>query len=207
MYIEQAIVFGITALIASIIPGPAMLMALTHGMNHGAARTTASALGNVSVTIFQAGLSLTGLGTVLVASETVFQVIKWGGVAYLIYVGISVLLSSELSFKRDSNSEKTVSFKKLFGQGAMVTAGNPKAVIFFTAVFPQFIREDGSYLSQGLILISLCAFSAFISFMVYAIGGQKIVNVLSNGFFRKYFKKVLGLTFIGAGIGLALSKK
>lgn len=209
MYTDLILVFGMTAMIAAIIPGPTMLMALTHGMNHGVRKTTASAMGNVSVTVLQAAVSITGLGTILVASEAVFQVVKWAGAAYLIYMGIMVLRSPEMSVdnKQNENGENSVSFKKLFMQGALVTAGNPKAIIFFTAVFPQFIREEGSYMAQSSILIGICAITAFISCMIYAAGGQKILKVLVNATFKKFFKRALGSTFIGAGIALALSRK
>ena len=82
------LLFSMTVFIASIIPGPSMLLALTHGMNFGVKRTIASALGNVTVTIIQASISIAGLGAVLVASESVFQVIKWAGAIYLIYMSL-----------------------------------------------------------------------------------------------------------------------
>jgi threonine/homoserine/homoserine lactone efflux protein len=69
-------IYLMTVFIASILPGPSMLLALTHGMNYGARRTLASAMGNVTVTLAQASISIAGLGAILVASEVVFNVIK-----------------------------------------------------------------------------------------------------------------------------------
>ncbi len=88
------LLFSMTVFVASIIPGPSMLLALTHGMHYGAKRTIASAMGNVTVTIIQAAVSLAGLGTILIASETTFQLIKWAGAAYLIYMGISTFIGA-----------------------------------------------------------------------------------------------------------------
>ena len=105
------------------------------------------------------------------------------------------------------STNKWNSLRKMYLQAAFVTAGNPKAIVFFTAVFPQFIDPNAAYFSQFCILISICAFIAFNCFMIYAIGGQKIVSLFSKATIGKCIKRVIGSTFIGAGIGLAVSNK
>ena len=209
MSFNFVLLFSMTVFVASIIPGPSMLLALTHGMQYGAKRTIASAMGNVTVTLIQASVSIAGLGTILIASETTFQLIKWAGAAYLIYMGIRMLFSSNMSLSPNelNHTNKWNSIKRMYLQAAFVTAGNPKAIVFFTAVFPQFIDPNAAYLSQFYILISICAFIAFNCFMIYAIGGQKIVSLLSKATIGKYIKRVIGSTFIGVGVGLAASKK
>ena len=201
------LLFSVTVFVASIIPGPSMLLALTHGMHYGVKRTIASAMGNVTVTLIQAAISIAGLGTILIASETIFQLIKWAGAAYLIYMGISILCTSKMSLSLSEFNPPTKwnSLRKMYLQSAFVTAGNPKAIVFFTAVFPQFIDTNGAYLIQFCVLMSICAFIAFSCFMIYAFGGQKIVSLFSKAKVGKYVKRVIGGTFIGAGIGLAAS--
>ncbi len=210
MSIHFLFLFSMTVFIASIIPGPSMLLALTHGMQFGARRTMASALGNVAVTMVQAFISIVGLGTVLLASETVFLVIKWAGAGYLIYMGITMLLSSGQGFEvqaADDSAPKSIPLRKMFFQASMVTAGNPKAIVFFTAVFPQFINPGTGYALQCSILLSLMALIAFVCFMLYALGGQKIVSVFSMASVGRLIKRVIGTSFIGAGIGLAASHR
>lgn len=203
------LLYAITVFIASIIPGPSMLLALTHGMHYGAKRTIASAVGNMTVTFIQASISIAGLGTILIASETVFNIIKWMGAVYLIYIGISLLRSADLSLSPGelNESEKGYSIKKMFLQAAFVTAGNPKAIVFFTAVFPQFITPDAPYLIQSAVLLSVLECVAFGCFMIYALCGQKIVSQFSRPAVKKYFKRLIGGSFIGAGIGIAVSNK
>ena len=200
------LLYLMTVFIASIIPGPSMLLALTHGMQYGAKRTMASAMGNVTVTLIQASISIAGLGTILIASETIFYIIKWAGAAYLIYIGISILCSSKMSLSPSefNHSFKWHSLRKMYIQAVFVTAGNPKAILFFTAIFPQFINPNATYLIQSCILLGTCAIIAFGCFMIYAIGGQKIVSLFSKATVGKYIKRVIGGTFIGAGIGLAV---
>lgn len=208
MSFDFLIIFSVTVFVASIIPGPSMLLALTHGINYGAKRTIASALGNVSITFIQASISLAGLGSILIASETVFQIIKLFGAAYLIYMGISILCSSKSLFIDKSNNYiKNSSFKKMFIRSALVTAGNPKAILFFTAIFPQFINTKSDYFIQYFVLMTICLIIAFICFMIYAICGQKIVTIFLKYTIGNYVKKMIGCTFIGAGIGLAINRK
>ncbi len=203
------VLYSMTVFIASIIPGPSMLLALTHGMQYGVRKTVSSALGNVAVTLLQASVSIAGLGTILIASETIFHVIKWVGAAYLIFMGIHIFCSSNMTFSSGNPglSAKSNSAKKMFLQAAFVTAGNPKAIIFFTAIFPQFIDPDSAYLSQSFILLGIGALIAFACFMIYAVGGQKIISLFSKTNIARFLNKIIGGTFIGAGIGLAASNK
>jgi homoserine/homoserine lactone efflux protein len=199
--------FALTVFVASMIPGPSMLLALSHGMQHGSRKTIVSAFGNVTVTLIQAFISIAGLGTVLLASESVFFAIKWAGAAYLVYMGINIFFSSKWSLSQSEDaSAQSDSKGRMFLQAAFVTAGNPKAIVFFTAVFPQFIDPNIGFLFQCSVLLSILAVIAFCCFMCYAIGGQKIVMLYSRANVGKYVKRVIGGTFIGAGIGLALSK-
>lgn len=203
------LLYSITVFVASIIPGPSMLLALTHGMQYGARRTVASAMGNLTVTLLQASISIAGLGAVLIASENIFQCIRWAGAAYLIYMGIGIWRTSKMSIGKANASGplKKVPLRKMFLQAVLVTAGNPKAIVFFTAVFPQFLTPGTAYLPQICILMGTGSLIAFSCFMTYAIGGQKIVSLFSGKTIGKYMTRGIGGTFIGAGIGLAATNK
>jgi threonine/homoserine/homoserine lactone efflux protein len=203
------LLYTTTIFIATIIPGPGMLLALTHGMLYGAKRTTASALGNLVVTLLQASVSIAGLGAVLIASETLFGLIKYIGAAYLVYMGISILCRSENIFLSDNGCQAAagMSLTKLFMQSALVTAGNPKAIIFFTAVFPQFIDPHAAYLPQFCLLMGIGATIAFGCFMLYAVCGQKIIALLSATKIMRWFNRTIGSAFVLSGIGLATSNR
>lgn len=115
------LLYAVTVFVASIIPGPSMLLALTHGMQYGAPKTTCSALGNMSVTLIQAAISIAGLGTILIASETVFIIIKWAGAMYLVYLGVVMFRSSGDAFgvSTKESTDKLVSPSRLFLQGLL----------------------------------------------------------------------------------------
>lgn len=209
MSLNFVLIYTTTVFIASIVPGPSMLLALTHGIQFGAKRTMASAMGNLTITLIQAAISITGLGTILIASETAFQIIKFAGAAYLVYMGVWLLFSSKLTIATGSNSQsqKEISLRKMYLQAAWVTAGNPKAIVFFTAIFPQFINPDAAYLPQFFFLMSTGALIAFSCFMLYALSGQKIVSLFSSATIGKFINRVIGGTFIGAGVGLAVGNR
>jgi homoserine/homoserine lactone efflux protein len=209
MSFEFFFIYSVTVFVASIVPGPSMLLALTHGMKYGAKRTIASALGNVSITLLQAAISIAGLGAILLASEGLFDIIKWIGAAYLIYMGLSIWRSPNLavSEKPGNHLSSKAPLRKMYIQAAFVTAGNPKAIVFFTAVFPQFIDPNAAFMPQFGMLMGTGGIIAFGCFMIYAIGGQKIVALFSKATIGKYINKIIGGTFIGAGIGLATSNR
>ena len=209
MSLDFILIYATTVFVASIIPGPSMLLALTHGIQFGAKRTIFSALGNLTVTIIQASISIAGLGAILLTSQTAFQIIKFAGAAYLIYLGVGLLLSPEISDKYNKRTNKTLKtpLRKMYLQAAYVTAGNPKAIVFFTAIFPQFISPKAPYASQIMILMSIGCIISFSCFMIYAIGGQKLIAVFSSANVGKYINKIIGGTFIGAGLSLAASNK
>lgn len=202
------LLYTATVFIATIIPGPSMLLALTHGMQFGAKKTIASAMGNLTITVMQASISIGGLGTLLLASETAFQIVKFGGAAYLIYLGFGILFLPGMAIaQQDTMPRQETSPGKMYLQAACVTAGNPKAIVFFTAVFPQFINPETAFLPQYCLLMTIGSLIAFGCFMLYAISGQKLILLFSNATTGKYINKIIGATFIGAGISLAAGSK
>lgn len=209
MSFEFFLIYSVTVFVASFIPDPSMLLALTHGMKYGAKKTIASALGNLSITLIQAAISIAGLGAILIASESLFNIIKWAGAGYLIYMGLSIWFSPNISISEEQNLQPAskATLRKMYLQAAFVTAGNPKAIVFFTAVFPQFINPNTAYIPQFSMLMGTGGVIAFGCFMIYAISGEKIMTLFSKATVGRYINKIIGCTFIGAGIGLASSNK
>jgi threonine/homoserine/homoserine lactone efflux protein len=185
-----------------------MILALNHGIKYGAKRTIATALGNVTATIIQALLTIAGLGAVLVNSETVFNIVKYCGAAYLIYIGVKTFLSSDSNIQLKLNNIKSSNkkFMELFIEAFIVTAGNPKAIVFFTALFPQFINTQNETTFQFFIILSILAIIAFCCMMIYGFFGQKMIGFFNRSKIKNLFNRLVGGTFIGMGIGLATGK-
>ncbi|HEY9125086.1 MAG TPA: LysE family translocator, partial [Bacteroidales bacterium] len=134
--------------------------------------------------------------------------IKWCGVAYLIYLGIMTFFASTSS--KEEISEKPYKEKstyRLFSEGFIIAIGNPKGILFFTALFPQFISTDSASISGFSFLIIPLAIVAITCYMLYAAVGTRISKLFAFATFRKTYNRIVGSIFIGTGIALAFSRK
>jgi homoserine/homoserine lactone efflux protein len=201
------LIYCVTVFIASITPGPSMLLALNHGIRYGVRRTIASALGNNVATFAQALLTIAGLGTVLLHSQTTFSVIKLCGAAYLIFLGITMFFSHDTAMVKQSvYPVKSKTPIDLFAEGFVVTMANPKAILFFTALFPQFISRRQESAWEFFTIVSVLLATTFGCMMIYSLLGLKISGLLKYLKWRKAFNRVVGTTFVAMGIGLATAK-
>ncbi|OUS38167.1 lysine transporter LysE ['Osedax' symbiont bacterium Rs2_46_30_T18] len=210
MSIEILIVFVLTLFITSIIPGPSMLIALTHGVKYGAKATMATALGNTLASCIQAVISIAGLGVLIATSGALFLVIKYIGALYLVYLGVMLWRSASFNLDNSSSAgdgKRQAPLFKMFRQGFVIAAGNPKAILFFTALFPQFIDPGQASLSQYLIMVSLVCICAFSCAMSYAIGGNYLASVFKTSNISKLINKITGGIFVTSGLGLIISSK
>lgn len=206
MSLKYLLLYAVTVLIASITPGPSMLLALNHGIKYGVKRTLGTALGNVAATLIQAVLSIFGLTAVLLRSATVFSVIKYLGAGYLLVIGFRMIFSAVDGIHLSLTQTPEKEFWDLFTEAFGVTAGNPKAIIFFTALFPQFITPGTHTFFQSSIIVVILLTTTFICMMIYGLFGQKITFMLNRPRLRKSFNSLIGVTFVGMGIGLATGK-
>lgn len=206
MKLEFLFIYSLTVFIASITPGPSMLLALNHGVKYGAKRSVATAMGNVTATLIQALLSIAGLSAILLSSEYIFYTIKYLGAAYLIYIGVKTFFSKDIILTSTQTSGDAKRLRQLFTQAFVVTIGNPKAVVFFTALFPQFIKPQQNTMLQFVFILSILLVIAFSCMMIYSYFGQKVTAFFSKAKVRRRFNKVVGGSFIGMGIGLAVEK-
>jgi len=208
MNIEFYFAFVITVFIASGIPGPSMLLGLTHGMRYGFKNTLYTATGNMVASSIQAIISIAGLGILIATSGTLFMIIKYIGAAYLIYLGIILWRSHgwDIPAKNDVSKKETAPKRNLFYQGFMVAAANPKAIVFFTALFPQFLNPKANSILFYIFMVTVVAVAAFTCLMVYAAGGHKIGQYFKRPNIGKLINKITGGFFIGGGTIIVLSE-
>lgn len=162
MTFETWITFFFAACIIAVSPGSGAVLSMSHGLSYGVKKTSTTILG------LQAGLLLilviagAGVGSILLASEVAFSVVKTVGALYLIYLGIS-----QWCAKVDVRSDDTMlqasrsappTLRKRFLLGFLTNATNPKGIIFMVAVLPQFITHGAALVPQLLILaVTMCA--------------------------------------------------
>ncbi|WP_419769973.1 MAG: LysE family translocator [Candidatus Marinarcus sp.] len=200
------LLYSMTVFITSIIPGPSMLLALSHGIKYGAKLSVFTALGNSVASMIQASIAIAGLGVILTTSTTLFMIIKYAGALYLIYLGIK-LFKTHFHIEEEQLKSTDVNKTKLFYDAFIVASSNPKALIFFTALFPLFINENQNSLLHYTLLVSILGLIAFICMMIYSLSSNSIKRVFTKTFLSNYFGKIVGTLFISFGLGLALSKR
>lgn len=191
--------------VLTVTPGPSVLLCVTNGIHFGARRTFASALGSITAVCIIMLVSAAGLGAVLAASEKIFAVIKWVGAAYLVYLGIKTFFSeqSSISVRQSGLSGSPKSLPALYLQGFLVGASNPKALLFFSAFFPQFLKPELPQLPQFMVLgATFVCFECF-WLMFYANFAARVAPWLQTAGRARMFNRVSGLTFVGAGALLA----
>jgi len=226
MSLESWLLYLVTVFFVSATPGPNMLLAMTHGIHYGLRRTLATCLGLMSgLGLIMAG-SAAGLGVLLAASEQMFTVMKYAGAAYLIYLGVKVWRSEPMPVQelqetglegQEGATSRTGSGPSagahltpwgMFRTGMLVSLSNPKAFVFFTALFPQFVDASAPQGPQFLVLISTFVIIESSWQLVYAGGGARLAQWLNSAHRLKLVNQFSGAAFIGAGLLLtAVSRR
>lgn len=189
-------------------PGPSVLLCLTKSVSLGFRSSFFAALGSLTAILIILTLSFTGLGLVVAKSEMAFSVIKWCGAAYLIYLGYKAITSSQESY--DLADDKLGTSSKClphYISGFIVGASNPKAIVFFTALFPQFINTEASMLLQYLVLASTFLVLELSWLLIYSYMGLRSSKWLLKDGRAKIFNRITGGVFIGAGLLLSNTSK
>jgi threonine/homoserine/homoserine lactone efflux protein len=206
--INDFLIFAFASLILNITPGNDMLYVATRSTSLGVKAGIVSALGIAGGCIVHLLAAVIGLSAIIASSAIAFDIIKYAGAAYLIYLGIRSFFSKENKFNIKNNIEKK-SLSKLFWQGVFTNVLNPKVALFFLAFLPQFIHpEKGNTAMQILLLGLWFNFSGTIVNTVVAILFGKLGNWLANKqAFIKWQNKITGLLLVGLGIKVALSSR
>ncbi|QBF33349.1 LysE family translocator [Thalassococcus sp. S3] len=177
MSVEVWLTYLIAVLAFMVTPGPSHLLMLSNSMAHGFQRSLATAAGDLTANALQMIAAGLGLAAILIASQGALTIVKWLGVAYLLWMGIRMWRQADHTNAR-ADAASSASLKTLWYQGFLTSAANPKAVVFFAALFPQFIESEQSFWPQFLILsvTYLIVDGAFLS--GYGVGASWIASKL-----------------------------
>ena len=195
-----------TVLIIAFTPGPSVLLATANSMNHGVKKTIGTILGDLSANFLQIILSSLGLATIIMTSGEVFYAIKWFGVAYLFYMGITKILSRTKT-ENFNEKKKEKSFFNLYGEGFMMSASNPKPIVFFAALFPLFIDQNLSFIPQVVILGLTYLVIDGISLLIYVHFASRLKNYLEDNEKIQLQNKIIGTLLVFSGLMLSMVKR
>jgi len=208
MNLNEYLIFVVITFTFMLSPGPSTFNSMNNGIRYGARKSVIAVLGNVAAFQLLIVLSVIGLGAVLAASEMAFQIIKVIGAVYLAYLGIIIWRSQTVvSANGVGETRVDISALQLCKRAFLVSMSNPKALIYITALLPQFINLNQPSLPQFILTALTIGATQFAAFSAYAILSSKARIWLNNSNNLKIFNRISGATFIGFGIALGLTER
>jgi len=196
------LLFITTTFFVSATPGPNMLLAMTHGIHHGIKSTMATCAGLMVGLALIMLTSAAGLGALLSTSERLFAAVKYIGAAYLIYLGVKTWRAKPTPVREVEDREPSRGIDR-FRTGFLVALSNPKAFIFFTALFPQFMDAQLPQRPQLAILAATFFVIEASWQFAYASCGARLANWLQSEHHARTVNRLSGSAFIGAGLLLS----
>ena len=203
--LSQLYLFLGATLALLLVPGPAVLYITARSANQGRLAGLVSVLAIETANFLQAVAATLGLSAILLSSALAFDVVKYLGAAYLIYLGIRKLLASEEAIAE--GDIKHESLARIYWQGFAINLLNPKTTLFFFAFLPQFVDPSHGSVTAQIILLGLI----FVVLGALTDGTYAIISSMLSGWLRgnKRFKKVQryvsGTVFVGLGITAAMA--
>jgi threonine/homoserine/homoserine lactone efflux protein len=196
-------VFIPTFFFVSITPGMCMTLAMTLGMSIGVRRTLWMMIGELLGVASVAIAAVLGVASVMLNYPNAFDILKWVGGAYLIYIGIN-MWRAKGKMSIDTQKPHDVSRQSLFTQGFVTAIANPKGWAFMISLLPPFISVEHALAPQLLVLVLVIMISEFICMLAYATGGKSLRLFLSRGDNIKWMNRIAGSLMLLVGIWLAL---
>lgn len=199
--------FILSALLLNITPGQDVFYIVSKGASLGWRNGAVAALGVATgcfVHVFSAAL---GLSAILATSATAFTIVKWVGAAYLVWVGLSMWRQNGNGDEQVEEEYFRVSKRKLYTQGFLTNALNPKVALFFLAFLPQFVSVDAPSKPLAFLFLGIVfTFNGTLVNLFYAWSAARVSSMIGGGGkYGKWIKRAAGTLFVGLGIRLAMA--
>ncbi|CTQ48171.1 LysE family translocator [Jannaschia donghaensis] len=190
-----------------LVPGPTVLLVTSYAVSQGRRVAVASATGVAVGDAIAMSASLAGLGTLVLASATLFTVLKWIGAAYLIWMGWTLFRSADAATLGPIGTVRKVPARAVFGHAAVVTALNPKSIVFFIAFVPQFLRAGDPLLPQFAILTATFVTLAALNTLTYALLADRLRAGLRRPAVLRRVTQGGGVALMAMGLVTALTRR
>jgi len=188
----------------SISPGPNAIASMNAGLQHGFRRGYVTVFGPVLGIWTQLVFVIAGFGTLIYTSVVVFSAVKWLGVAYLVWIGISQWRASARPWLSQSEPSSGVRQRTIVFRAWVISTLNPKTTVFLLAVVPQFIMVNQPLTSQYMVIGLTLAFTEMVVMASYTAMASKVLLVLKKPAHVQILNRVLGGLLVAAGSSLAL---
>ena len=182
----------------SLSPGPAVMLVIAYGLAQGARRSLWASLGILSANGLYFALSATSLGALLVASEAFFQSVRWAGAAYLVYLGMAALLGQPSPITVSKSAASAGSPGSIYLSGLTLQLANPKTLVFFVAILPQFVDPrlpvgaQMAWLAAGSVIPELFILAG------YGFAASRAARLANDPRFARLTDRAAGLLVLAA---------
>ncbi len=197
MTLETAIALGVACFVLMVAPGPGTLATVGRGMAHGIRRTLAFIMGIVAGDLVYLAFSFVGLSAIASAYGEVFTVIRWAGAIYLIYLGIKAWSTPPVPL--DTTIVPDFHVVRDFFGGLMLTLGNPKVILFYTAFLPTFVDMKNLNTSGFLIMAAIVTGVLFFTMLGYAWAADRSRMLFRSARAVKILNRTSGVVLVSAG--------
>ena len=199
--------FALTELVLCVTPGPAVLLVLSQALGRGAARSVWSSLGILTANAGYFVLSATSLGALLVASYGAFSAVRWLGAAYLVWLGLRTFFGRAPIVGDGAPSREAAPSARLFLNGFVLQASNPKSLVFFSAILPQFVDPRGGLVLQMTVLGLTSMVVEFAVLLGYGLLAERASAFARQPRYARLVDRLAGTLLVAAGAGLALLRR
>lgn len=192
--------------------GPNNVLSISNGARDGVRSSIFAASGRLLAFAVMIAIAGFGLGALLLASQTLFTMLKFGGAAYLVWIGIKLLRSGPTLLSHSTSDNTTESghpscrLRRLAKQEFLVAAGNPKAILVFTAFFPQFV-DRSAYAMSFVVLGTTFLLFELVAIAIYAVIGARLGTMANGAGGFRWFNRVSGTLMIGFGLMLVFLRR
>ncbi|TCH98678.1 LysE family translocator [Roseococcus sp. SYP-B2431] len=184
------------------IPGPTILLVIGQSLGAGRGRALPLVAGVALGDLTAMTLSLAGLGALLAASSLAFTILKWGGAAYLVWLGVQLWRAPV-----PAAAGPPLCARRAFRDSYVVTALNPKSIAFFVAFVPQFLDGSRAFLPQAAILVASFVTLAAGNALLYALLAGRMSGLVTRPALRRGFNRLGGGMLVGAGLATAAMRR
>ena len=197
MPLDLWLAFAAASFVVVAIPGPTILLVVSYALTQGRRVAVATALGVALGDFIAVSLSLAGLGAILLTSAWAFTALKWIGAAYLVFLGIKLLRSSP--HLEDITAPTPTPAKQIFAHSALVTALNPKGIIFIIAFVPQFLSADMPVMPQFLTMLVTFVSLGAVNALAYALLADQLGRRIRSPKVLTWVNRIGGTALITMG--------
>lgn len=210
---SHVVAFAALAAVLVVVPGPAVLLVLKSAVLRGRCSAVVTAFGVLVADLIWATASILGLTALLVSSQLAFDLVRVAGAAYLVYLGAGLLLRPSVGGAVPGSGPSaerigpgpTVGRRRAFVEGLVNDLSNPKTVIVYASVIPQFLGPSGTPLDL-FVLGLVFAVLGFVSLLAYALVFGAARGLLARGRLMRTLMRVSGAVLVGFGAGLLIER-